>query len=99
MDSQSAEAPGHSTAVFADELTSLRQSDCVNSLYSSNGSTIIFGDFNLPTIDCDQLSYKIPTLCLSCTHSILTATWLISFITPVFKKGNPAEASYYRPIN
>jgi hypothetical protein len=31
-------------------------------------------------------------------HGILPAAWLTSFISPIFKKGNPADANNYRPI-
>lgn len=31
-------------------------------------------------------------------HGILLAAWLISFITHIFKKGNPVYANSYHPI-
>ena len=51
-------------------------------------------------INCiDELIYPLSLLfTFSFDHGILPAAWLISFITPIFKKGNPAEANNYRPI-
>ena len=47
----------------------------------------------------DDLCYPLSLLfTFSFEHGILPAAWLISFITPVFKKGNPASANNYRPI-
>jgi hypothetical protein len=48
---------------------------------------------------CDELCYPLSLLfTLSFENSILPDVWLISFVTPIFKKGNPADANNYRPI-
>ena len=48
---------------------------------------------------CDELCYPLSLLfTFSFENSILPAVWLTSFITPIFKKGNPADANNYRPI-
>ena len=59
-----------------------------------------YGVFPAFFINCiDELSYPLSLLfTFSFDHGILPAAWLISFITPIFKKGNPAEANNYRPI-
>jgi hypothetical protein len=51
-------------------------------------------------INCiDELSYPLSLLfTFSFEHGILPESWLTSFISPIFKKGNPADANNYRPI-
>jgi hypothetical protein len=51
-------------------------------------------------INCiDELSYPLLLLfAFSFEHGILPESWLTSFIYPIFKKGNPADANNYRPI-
>jgi hypothetical protein len=61
------------------------------------------GPDGIPTaffINCiDELCYPLSLLfTLSFESGILPASWLISYITPIFKKGNPADANNYRPI-
>jgi hypothetical protein len=47
----------------------------------------------------DELCYPLSLLfTLSFENGILPAAWLMSYITPIFKKGNPAHANNYRPI-
>jgi hypothetical protein len=48
----------------------------------------------------DELSYPLSLLfTFSFEHGIQPAAWLTSFISPIFKKGNPAYDNYsYRPI-
>ena len=36
---------------------------------------------------------------LSCTHSYLPPSWKLAYITPIFKKGDPACVSNYRPVS
>ena len=36
---------------------------------------------------------------LSYTHSYLPPSWRLAYITPIFKKGDPACVSNYRPIS
>jgi hypothetical protein len=47
----------------------------------------------------DELSYPLSLLfTFSFEHGILPESWLTSFISPIFKKGNSADANNYRPI-
>jgi hypothetical protein len=47
----------------------------------------------------DELCYPISLLfTLSFESGILPAAWLMSYITPIFKKRNPSFANNYRPI-
>jgi hypothetical protein len=49
---------------------------------------------------CEELSYPLSLLfTLSFEHSIVPDVWLKSFITPIFKKGNPCDPTNYRPIS
>jgi hypothetical protein len=48
---------------------------------------------------CEELCYPLSqffTICFQ--HSIIPPVWLTAFITPLFKKGKPVDASNYRPI-
>lgn len=51
-------------------------------------------------IECiDELCYPLSSLfSLSFENGILPTAWLMSYITPIFKKGNPAHANNYRPV-
>ena len=51
-------------------------------------------------INCiEELCYPLSLLFTFCfDNGILPAAWLVSYITPIFKKGNPALANNYRPI-
>jgi hypothetical protein len=47
----------------------------------------------------DELSYPLSLLfTFSFEHGILPESWLTSFFSPIFKKGNPADANNCRPI-
>ncbi len=49
---------------------------------------------------CDELCYPLAQLFTFCfENSVLPEVWLKSFITPIFKKGNPCDANNYRPIS
>jgi hypothetical protein len=49
---------------------------------------------------CEELSYPLSLLfTLSFEHSMVPDVWLKSFITPIFKKGNPCDSTNYRPIS
>jgi hypothetical protein len=49
---------------------------------------------------CDELSQPLSLLfALSMENSFLPSSWLLSYITPIFKKGNSADANNYRPIS
>jgi hypothetical protein len=49
---------------------------------------------------CDELSYPLSLFfTYSFENSILPDVWLRSFITPIFKKGNAADPTNYRPIS
>jgi hypothetical protein len=48
---------------------------------------------------CEELCYPLSLFfCFSFENSILSPAWLTSYITPIFKKGNPGDANNYRPI-
>jgi hypothetical protein len=52
-------------------------------------------------INCrEELCYPLSLLFSCCfDHCIIPAVWLMSYITPIYKKGNAADASNYRPIS
>jgi hypothetical protein len=48
---------------------------------------------------CDELCYPLSCFfTISFDSGYLPPVWLTSFITPIFKKGNPVDANNYRPI-
>jgi hypothetical protein len=48
---------------------------------------------------CEELCYPLSLFfSFSFENSILPPVWLTSYITPIFKKGNPVDANNYRPI-
>jgi hypothetical protein len=48
---------------------------------------------------CEELCYPLSALfTLTFNNGILPPAWLMSYITPIFKKGNSADANNYRPI-
>jgi hypothetical protein len=49
---------------------------------------------------CEELFYPLSLFfSFSFENSILPPVWLTSYITPIFKKGNPADVNNYRPIS
>ena len=48
---------------------------------------------------CDELCSPLSLLFSLCFHKcVMPPVWLLSYITPIFKKGNADEANNYRPI-